>query len=486
MKRVFTRLSLLFILLTPLSAFAGSGFSPAGQPEYDFLYDRFERLEANSLDRFDYQLGPYRLDRIDSVIGPFAWLTQLSDHKIATFAYAGESLRAARLARGHGYASLRGGIAAQPSAKLYINANLILDEQRAKDPTYTGKKWRGFAGDIENAWANYQTGGFDLTLGRFASFWGNRRSLVLGDNAPMDGLAYSYRWGRLTISYRLGQLRGLDPAHDSVPDYVNRYFAGHRFDLHFSNSIRAGIFETIVFGGPGRPIDLYYLNPLIFFHGAQLNEGHDDNSSVGLDFSVKPRQGCNLYGQLLIDDFQFDRKTQGDQKPNMYGLQAGGYFADVIPSLDIRAEYSRVSNWTFNQRLKQNRYLYDNRLISAALGDDYDLTTISAFRWFGDQKCASLNLRLWRQGEGSVTAPWTEPWLQVVGSYSEKFPTGVVQTTFTSSLGFKGFLFDHIFIDGEAGLDFVRNLGHVNSDNRTLPFVNLRISAFSNAIVSME
>jgi hypothetical protein len=485
MKSTFL-LFVLAIIVSGSGIASATGVLPAGQPEFELVYDWLEHMEALSLDRYDWQLGPNRSEQTGAQLGPFAYLTELPPKRLTTFGFAGTSLKGRQDFAASHFGTFRGGVAAQPIKPIFVYANFVLDEARAKDPTYTGKKWRGFAGDVENAFFDLHAGDFDLMVGRFAQFWGVRNSLVLAATATMDGFGFSYRWGKLTISYRLAFLKGLNPSVDSVSQYTNRYFAGHRFDFHFNDHFRVGLFETVVFGGPGRPIDFYYLNPLIFFHGSQLNDGRDDNTLVGADATWKPRVGYKLYGQLIIDDFQFDNKSQGDKKPNLWGIVAGLYRADIAPSTDIKLEYSRVTNWTYNQRLAQNRYLYDNRLISGALGDDYDLATVSLFRWLGAEKAVSLNLRLLRQGQGSVTAAWTEPWMNAVGEYSEPFPTGVVQTTFTPSLGFKGFLFDHLFVNFEAGLERVRNLGHVSGDDRTLPFAQITMSAFGAAPLRME
>ncbi len=48
------------------------------------------------------------------------------------------------------------------------------------------------------------------------------------------------------------------------------------------------------------------------------------------------------------------------------GSMAGCYLANFAPQWDLNLEYSRVTNWTFNQALPRNRYLFKNELISAA------------------------------------------------------------------------------------------------------------------------
>ena len=476
----------IIIFLSLPGMLPATGVLPVGGMEYDFVYDRLERVDARSLDRFDYQLGPYSIDREAFFWGPFESLRDIPRQSLGLFAFASEDFRSAKEASAQGWEAFRGGIVARPHEKIFVYGNFLLDERKAKDPAYTGKKWRGLAGGVESAFMHVRFGMFEGMLGRFASFWGPRRSLVLSSRASMDGLAYTIRWGRLRLSYRLARLDGLNPDTDSVVQFENRYFAGHRLDVHLSKRIRLGVFETMIFGGPGRQIDLYYLNPIIFFHSSQINEGMNDNTFLGLDFSIKPKTGCKVYGQLMVDDFQVDNSEPGDKEPDQYGILAGAYIADVLPSFDIKAEYTRVTNWSFNQSLERNRYLYEGNLIGSALGNDYDQTLLWLIKWFGDDVAASLNLSYLRQGEGEVTDEFTQPWLLATGTYSEDFPTGVVEKTFTASIGCRAFVKNHFYVSLEAGAQWCRNYRHVSDDSPTLPFIHLQLSSFITSFVDIS
>ncbi|MBK7141829.1 MAG: hypothetical protein IPH75_07100 [bacterium] len=472
------------LVLLAASAIAAPGLIPAGQQSTSLLYDRMARDRALTLNRFDYQLGPYPIDKFNLTGTPYSSWNELADYRLSLFSSLGENFSAARQSRPLAYEAIRGGLAFRPTKHLFVYGNFLLDEELANDPGYLGKKWRGLAGDVEHAFAHWQTERFDLTAGRFASFWGTQNSLVLGPNSPLDGFGYSYRWGRLTLSYRLARLDPLKRwVNDSSQVIENRYFAGHRLDIHLSKRLRVGLFETVVFGGEGRQIELYYLNPLIFFHGSQVNEGSNDNTFVGFDFSIKPFTGYHFYGQLMIDDMQVESKSQSDQEPNEIGFLIGGYLADLAPSLDLKMEYSRVTNWTFNQDLPRNRYLFKNNLISAAMGNDYDLTDVSLLRWFGELTVASLNFSYMRQGEGSVAAEWSEPWLNQDGSYDEPFPTGIVEKSMSLSVGLKGYLRSVAAYDIEAGFNRITNFGHIESDDRTIPFLKLSLSATFSTIL---
>ncbi|MCB2230257.1 capsule assembly Wzi family protein [bacterium] len=486
MPNSVTRIMLAIALIAATPSLFADGVLPVGAPEYRIVYDRFERQEALGDTRFDYQLGPYRFDSTRFHPGPFARFAQLADYRMNLFGFAGGDYSYAKDQNGNGFESFRGGLVGRPTRRLFVFGSFALDEALADDPTYHGKEWRGLAGDVQDAFVHLDAGPFQAIAGRFGSFWGIRNSVVLAENNRLDGLEWRYRWGKVTLSYRLGRLDGLSPQHDGVEEFENRYFAGHRLDIHLSNSVRVGAFETVIFGGPGRQIELFYLNPLIFFHGSQLNEGADDNTSLGFDFTIKPMLGLKLYGQLFVDDFQIEKNTQGDQETDQYGLVIGGYAADVMSATDLRLEYTRVTNWTFNQILERNRYSFNDKPLGAVRGNDYDELALCVIRWLNDDLTVRLNGSFLRQGEGSITAEWTAPWFDVDGDYSEPFPTGVVERTATGSLGLNGFIKDLLFVDIEGGVRFIHNREHIADDDTTQPFARVRLSAFLSTVVDLE
>jgi hypothetical protein len=485
MRRVLVSLILTLLCLNQ-AAEAASGVLPVGQRDYSFLYDQMVRSQALSFDRIDYQLGPYRLSQFSLTGSPFGDIESVTGYQLAVLTSFGENFRATQDARSLAREAIRGGVALRPMEKLFVYGNFVLDEDRAKDPAYPGKKWRGLAGDVEQAFAFWQTERFDLTAGRFASFWGTPNSFVLGPDVSLDGFGYSFRWGKITLSYRLARLDPFKRWQDSTQIIENRFFAGHRFDFHLNVHLRVGLFETVVFGGEGRQIELFYLNPLVFFHGSQVNEGANDNTFVGFDFSFKPKAGYHLYGQFLIDDMQIENKSQSDQEPDEIGFLAGCYLANILPQWDLSVEYSRVANWTFNQAMPRNRYTFKNDLISGSRGNDYDLASLKLTRWIGRYMAASLNSSLYRQGEGSVTSDWSEPWMQVDGNYSEPVPTGVVEKTITVSLSLKGYFRTLATFDVEAGFDRIDNYAHQDGNDRSLPFVRLTLSALFSTIINAE
>lgn len=381
----------------------------------------------------------------------------------------------------------RGSVAAQPLDRLHLFASFSLDEQLATSPDYTGKKWRGFAGDIDQAFLAYQTGGATVLAGRFAQFWGDSESLFLSAKKGMDGLAYALAWGRFTLSYRIAGLNGENPDTDSASLFTNRYFAGHRLDIDLGKSIRLGLMETVIFGGPGRQIELAYLNPILFYHGSQLNEDVNDNTLIGFDLTCQPVPRSRLFAQLLLDDFQIDNEARGDKEPTEAAILLKCDVSELLPKTDLQLSYSRVTNWTFNQINPRNRYTQNGELLGAALGNDYDRTAFRLVRWLRNDLQSSFGLSHVRQGEGRVDAFWSEPWIyQTEGDYREPFPTGVVAHETQLSIGLKGKLAKPVFLDLVAGWEWDRNRGNVRGQHQTAPFVRLNLSLLGSIPLSIR
>lgn len=473
LKKIFIILG--FTLATaPLQA----AVVPLSQEEFRFLYDRYERVETQTPKILSYFSAPYNSERFDLNTEPFLYLSDNNYDYLNIFGFIKNRYVKYDDIKDDNFVSLNSGISFSPFENGFIFSSFNLDEEKAEDPDYTGKKWRGLAGEMDNAFLNYNSGNFDITAGRFASFWGIKKSLLLSYHNSLDGLQYSYRYKRLTLSYRFAELDNI--INDTTGESENRYFAGHRIDYHFSEKFRLGLFESVIFGGAGRTIGINYLNPLIFFHADQLNDDINDNTFVGFDFTLYPIDNIKLYGQLLVDDFQIEKKTQGDQEPDQFGLIAGIYFVDVLNNLDLRFEYCRVNNWTFNQKENRNRYAYKDRLLGYFNRNDFDNLLLEVSYWSNEKLRFSVTTEYQRNGEGSIFAEWTEPWNEIDGDYDEPFPTGIVEKKLSLTGSVEGFVNNYIYLKLNGGLESIDNLNNQALVDDDFYFINITFSIFSD------
>lgn len=456
---------------------AGDFFIPVEVPEYKILNDYIEKYEfENSAIRFGSQLTP----QSDRNLFPDNFIfgkTKPDRFQLSPFIILSEDFKAQKYARGLGNESIRAGFLAQANKTISVYASFLLDERLAKNPDYDRKKWRGLAGDIESAMAVYRGRGFQIMAGRFGSSWGPaRQSLILSETArPMDGIQIRSSWGKFMFTYQFAKLNRVRSVDENQVGYINRYFAGHRIAFKPNDNLHISIFETIIYGGPGRTIEVAYLNPLMFFHAFQLNESYDDNTFLGFDLTYYLNNRHKFYGQFLIDDYQVDSKVRSDNEPNEIGILLGFHTINLFDLFDTKAEYLKITNRTYNQNLDRNRYENRGELIGHPFGPDGDRYSVSFIKWFENNKKASLNIAYQRKGEGRYDAQWDTPW-DDVDNYSEPFPTGVVEKSFMFSAGFVGYIKSYLYIEAASGIDFIDNYDNSNGVTKTIPFFSVRLS----------
>ncbi|MCX6826415.1 MAG: hypothetical protein NTV06_03980, partial [candidate division Zixibacteria bacterium] len=301
---------------------------------------------------------------------------------------------------------------------------------------------------------------------------------------PMDAFSVRYQKGKFLFTYQLGQL-DIFKSGDSSSCFENRFFAGHRLDIELSKNLNIGLFETIIFGGSGRHIELTYLNPLIFFHSIQLNGQADDNTFLGCDAGYYIGNKHKIYGQLLIDDIQIEKKSVGDKEPNEIGYLIGFQSLGLFLSFDLQGEYLKITNRTYNQKYLRNRYINRGELIGHNFGSDGDRFTFSLIRWFKYSGRLALDLAYERRGEGGYDSPWTEPWRNMTVNYNEPFPTGTVEKKMSGSLGYAEFVGGHIYYDFKLGISSYQNFNHIQAKKRTTPSFAFRISLLLSTLLNI-
>jgi hypothetical protein len=360
------------------------------------------------------------------------------------------------------------------SPKLSANILYRVDGELAREPRFDGETWRGIAGFAENATINYNTGDFNARFGIERLSWGfaHYGNLMFSRQAmPMTLLAFSYRRWIFDFEAATGFLSPLkDQLDRGISDTSfftseQRYLSTHSLTIRPIKDLSFSIREVVLYGGPGRRLEPAYLFPFIWYHGQQLNSRLNDNimGSIGADWRFKGKFW--LYGELLVDDYQVERKTRGDYEPNELGYLAGTELYDLpAKGATIALEYERVSNWTFNQRRETNRYLNSNYPIGFPDGPDVDIFNWRISWWAGANIRLSYLGLYRRHGVGRIDTPWTEPWLSV-DHYSEPFPTGIIERQSANGLEITAFKKNWLW--GNFGVNYTDIVNVANIPGQT-------------------
>jgi len=104
---------------------------------------------------------------------------------------------------------------------------------------------------------------------------------------------------------------------------------------------------------------------------------------------------------------------------------------------DLRAEYVRITNRTYNTPSPWEKFLNYNRPIGYLLGNDFDRWEFNINHWFAEDLQVSLGFERIRRGEGMIEKEFDTPWMNytVEEGYSEPFPTGIVEKTNAGKIG---------------------------------------------------
>jgi len=447
---------------------------------------RASRALADSTQRIWTPFESWLLQRIESEINPSlpppaaAFSTVTTDWSVG---YGLEARAHAETGEDHRRFGVRDAkglllpyVGFQSGRGLAAGIRFRMDSDGERVPDFNGRPWRnGWTGDTKNAYALLQLGKADVVLGRDDLRWGasENSSLLLSSYAPApDQVGLRLQIGPVTASSFFANLDDmvLDAPTAQAPGdtlaagtRVKRHLSGHRVQWQVSRQLAIGAMETVVYGGEERGLEPEYMIPVSIYYAGQWNSARNDNSLWGLTADLRPKPDVEVYGELLVDDFQIDHKSAADQEPFEGGYLIGQRIYNPL-GLDgglLRVEWAHVEPFTYNQSLPWNRYLYKGQPIGFDLGPDAQALTVEFRHWVSEQLTWTIGFRKEERGATRVTDPWPVP---VTGPTPatpfpdfDHVPTGTVEarSRFTSEF----------WLHPRPGIDVRLGGGYVSVDN---------------------
>ncbi len=401
------------------------------------------QLEQDSSQAADHHASRFWLDKLSAPD-----VLQDSSHRPFVLAQLGFSGRSQTLPpdiasernfiAAHSRFGVRSYVEISPSPAVTLVNVMRVDLGLSDEPEYLGKRWRDITGLTEQAYARFDKGKYGVKLGRDYVKWGRGfdASLVLSDySRALDHLHFQFDLPRLRFVYLAAQL---DPWRlpDSLAqalrtEFAFRSLAAGRLEAEIlPQRLRLAFSQMALYGGPLRRFEWIMLNPLLLYHGEQLNGDLNANTAIAFDALYMPRAGVEIYGQWLIDDFQIENVDSTDLEPNEWGMLAGARVADPfgLHGVTMGLEYTRVANRTYKTRRDWEKFLHRQQPLAHFLGNDFDRWLAHASAYAGRQVWTQFVLEYRRRGAGRIATAFDQPWLAVPNgqSYHENFPTGTV------------------------------------------------------------
>lgn len=266
--------------------------------------------------------------------------------------------------------------------------------QNAKHPRrYSYQYYSGYLSYSPNKNFNFQ-------VGQDKHFWGDGyRSLFLSDvSAPYPFFKITTNIWKLTYVNLYTIMQGTQSPSGGKQDWFNKYATFHYLGYNITKRINIGLFESVIWQGSDknrmRGYDVNYLNPVIFFRPVEFSLGSSDNSFMGFSYKIKLFKKQQLYGQLLLDEFNLkDVVKQTGWWGNKYGIQTGFKSFDLfrIKRLNFQTELNYVRPYTYSHGSVLQSYSNLNQPLAHPLGANFiELASFLNYRYkryFFEGKC---------------------------------------------------------------------------------------------------
>ena len=213
----------------------------------------------------------------------------------------------------------------------------------------------------------------NVQLGHDRNFIGNGyRSLILSDySTPYFFVKLNTRIWKFNYQNLFAELTGRRSISGADSLYPKKYLAMHHLSLDLTHNFNIGVFESEVSGGPGRGLELQYLNPLIFYRAIEQQVGSTDNALLGLDFKWNIKRTAQLYGQVVLDEFKLNEIRAGNGWwANKQALQLGAKYIDVagLRNLDLQVEVNYIRPYTYQHESSYTAYTHYQQPLAHPMG----------------------------------------------------------------------------------------------------------------------
>jgi hypothetical protein len=346
--------------------------------------------------------------------------------------------------------------------RLSLQYGAIVDQALSADPNYRGYYWRGFSGYQDQLFLLFETPHVKTLFGREYLRWGyaHSGSVFISDNSrPFDMIKFTVLGDMLRFESIVTQL---DQMYGS-----ERYLSASRIALKIGSSTTLGLGQSALYGGKDRPLDFTLSNPLSFYSFSQDNDQKSMNGMLYADLLTTVGTAYNIYGELLIDDFQVDRKKKSDLEPNEIAFMIGIEGVQIFDWLDFWLEFTQIRNRTYNvpEIRPWEKFLHRGVPIAHPLGNDFRLLAARGEGRVYRGLLGYLEISIIRKGEGSIVGTFTEPWLSeevsLEGGYSESIPSGTIETSELINVGLLWRPTHYFYLDTSFGIEEVKNFNNI-------------------------
>lgn len=222
---------------------------------------------------------------------------------------------------------------------------------------------------------------------------------------------------------------------------TKKYMAMHHLSINLTKNVNIGVFESVVFRRENT-FELQYLNPIIFYRSIEQALGSPDNAFIGFDFKINIPKHVQMYGQLLLDEFNFKKEFSTPGKSKVYSLfhprkwwgnkfaaQFGIKYIDAfgVDHLDLQLEANMARPYTYSHYDTITSWTHYNQPLAHPLGANFK-EIIFQVKYQPIQKLFLSSRFIYdNKGEDDDTTNWGGNPLKVYGTFEREFGNTTAQ-----------------------------------------------------------
>ncbi len=298
---------------------------------------------------------------------------------------------------------------------------------------------------------------FNFQIGHSKHFVGEGyRSLLLSDNS------FNYPFMKFNFDFGKFQYTSLYTEFQFfTTKYYNYHHKKHGSFNYFSYSphhkITLGVFEGIIWKTSDystyvKKFSVNFFNPVMLIRPFQYGLNDNNNIILGLNFKFIPINYTEIYGQFVLDNFEFD-KLGGENGyfENKYGYQVGGKIYDLIfdkiknINLYLQAEYNMVSSYTYSHKSLHQEYSHYNQALAHPLGAGFTegifIANLNVYNFYVQFKINSARTSMDTLSSNFGSNIFLENVIPEQTSYGNKIGQGLATTINNTSYTF-GYIFN--------------------------------------------
>jgi hypothetical protein len=218
---------------------------------------------------------------------------------------------------------------------------------------------------------------FSVEAGKMKQFWGDGyRSLVLSDHAsPAPFLKLTTTLGKFRYMNLWLHLRDISYSQPLAQSRV-KYGAMHALSYNITPKLNATVYEWVVWQNKDtlsrRGLDLYYLNPLVFYRPVEYSLGSPDNVMLAASLRWNVTPSLQLYGQFVLDEFNLKLyKRSNNWWGNKIAGQVGLRWNTPAKGLQVLAEMNVARPFIYSHGSSIQAWTHINQSLAHPLGSNF-------------------------------------------------------------------------------------------------------------------